>query len=172
LSHFFSSIFLFFTLFFKFAPIYGTEVHTLEFSFFDSPGELGVPLGDCILQFGFTIEDPVSDISFWLHVPPSLGIINDGLTSFQDLVFYHQRGESGMTKTKMDTNAAFQIGRENALDALEKMGKHFDDNEHAKDGVAGLLVTVFSCIYALAPTKQDGDTLIALAKQFALEEME
>jgi hypothetical protein len=77
-----------------------------------------------------------------------------------------------MTKTKMDTNAAFQIGRENALDALDKMGKQFDDNEYAKDGVAGLLVTVVSCIYALAPTKQDGDTLIALAKQFALEEME
>ena len=94
LSHFFSSIFLFFTLFFKFAPIYGTEVHTLEFSFFDSPGELGVPLGDCILQFGFTIEDPVSDISFSRHLLPSLGMINDGLTSFQDLVFYHQRGEN------------------------------------------------------------------------------
>mgnify|MGYP003148849766 CR=1 FL=1 len=71
----------------------------------------------------------------------------------------------------MNTETAFQIGRDSGLTALDAMGKHFDGKheEHAKDGIAGLLCTVFQCTYAMAPTKKDGDGLIALAKQFALE---
>jgi hypothetical protein len=72
----------------------------------------------------------------------------------------------------MNTEKAFEHGRDIAFDALDEMGKIFD-GKHEKfvpQALTGLLVTVMSCVYAHAPTGEAGDELIAQARKWADEE--
>ena len=74
----------------------------------------------------------------------------------------------------MDTEKAFEHGRDIALDALEDMGNIFDGKHErfVPQAVTGLLVHIFACLYAQAPTFEAADELIAQARAWAEEEVE
>ena len=69
----------------------------------------------------------------------------------------------------MDTEKAFDHGRDAGLFALDKLGEIFDgDLEHfTPTACTGLLVTVMSCVYAHAPHPEAADELIATARKWA-----
>jgi hypothetical protein len=69
----------------------------------------------------------------------------------------------------MDSEKAFESGRDIALNALDEMGKIFDGkHEHfVPQGLTGLLVTVMSVVYAQAPSEEAADELIATARKWA-----
>ena len=71
----------------------------------------------------------------------------------------------------MDTEKAFDHGRDAGLFALDKLGEIFDgDLEHfAPTAYTGLLVTVMACVYAHAPHPEAADELIATARKWAEE---
>lgn len=74
----------------------------------------------------------------------------------------------------MDSEKAFFHGRDIALDALDDMGKIFD-GEHERfipQAITGLLVHIFACLYAQAPTLEAADEIIAQARAWAEEEVE
>jgi hypothetical protein len=74
----------------------------------------------------------------------------------------------------MDTEKAFDHGRDAGLLALDKLGEIFDgDLEHfTPTAMTGLLVTVMSCVYAHAPHPEAADELIATARKWADEAVE
>ncbi len=69
----------------------------------------------------------------------------------------------------MDTEKAFDHGRDAGLLALDKLGEIFDGkHEHfVPQGLTGLLVTVMSVVYAQAPSEEAADELIATARKWA-----
>ena len=73
----------------------------------------------------------------------------------------------------MDTEKAFEHGRDIALDALDAMGKIFDNKheEFVPQAMTGLLVTIMSCVYAHAPSEEAGDELIAVSRKWAEDEV-
>ena len=69
-------------------------------------------------------------------------------------------------RNDMDTDKAFEIGRDVGLEAIEKLAETFDGKhaEHTYKAFAGLMTTVMHCLYFQAPTEEAAEELIATAQ--------
>lgn len=73
----------------------------------------------------------------------------------------------------MNTEKAFNKGRDAAFDTMEALGKQGFDGKHqnfAKDAIAGALKELMLVTYAMAPNEETAEELISLMQKHALED--
>jgi hypothetical protein len=75
----------------------------------------------------------------------------------------------------MDTRGNYEQGYEAGLDAIEALSQaevragEGNASKFRSDSLTGLLSSVMSCVYSLAPSEEGAEELIKLAKEIALE---
>ena len=72
----------------------------------------------------------------------------------------------------MNTQDAFQRGKDAALDALNTLGNQFDDKHinRRHQEMGGTLTTLMSAVYAMAPSEEAAEELISFSQKCALED--
>lgn len=72
----------------------------------------------------------------------------------------------------MNTQEAFQRGKDAALDVLNTLGDQFDGKHiHRRhQALGGAVTTLMAAVYAMAPSEEAAEELISFSQKVALED--